>query len=275
MAKGFGIGKPKKVKKSRKDYLDFLRKILWATAESKADPQLLYRLLQGNLDKLDNNFSSVLQDWATATLPELEPRKAYDRALAISNFSKLIQDFAPVNKVNKIEITIAGYEVALIVFTQQSFPQKWAEIQDDLGNAYCDRIRGDWVQNLEQAIAAFQSALQVYTRELFPEDWARTQNNLATAYSDWIGGNREENLELAIFCCEKALQVYTRDVFPEDWAMALTNLGAVYRVRMRGDQTENLRIAISCYKAALKLEFRLGSKKRLSNAELKRNRLQI
>jgi hypothetical protein len=48
-------------------------------------------------------------------------------------------------------------------------------IQDALGNAYCDRIGGDWVQNQESAIAAFQSALQGYTREAFPEDWARTQ----------------------------------------------------------------------------------------------------
>ncbi|MDZ8257256.1 CHAT domain-containing tetratricopeptide repeat protein [Nostoc sp. ChiQUE01b] len=149
------------------------------------------------------------------------------------------------------EIAIVGYETALIVFTKISFPKKWAETNDDLGNAYCNRIGGDWVQNLEKAIAAFKSALQVYIREDYPEDWARTQNNLATAYSDWIGGNREENLELALLCCNNALQIYARDLYPQDWAMVLNNLGAVYRIRMQEDEVENLKTAINCYKAAL------------------------
>jgi tetratricopeptide (TPR) repeat protein len=131
-------------------------------------------------------------------------------------------------------------------------------IQDDLGNAYCDRSKGDWAENMEKAIAAFQSALQGYTDEAFREDWARTQNNLATIYSDRTRGDQAENLEQAIACCENALQVYTRQVFPEDWAMVQTNLGAAYRKRIRGDKAENLEAAIRCYKAALEEYTREG-----------------
>ncbi|BAY63440.1 TPR repeat-containing protein [Calothrix brevissima NIES-22] len=250
MSKGFAKGQ-RRGKANRKYYLDFLRKIIWAIGEGKADIPKVYRLLHDNLDKLNKDLPSVLREWATTTLPKLELSKAYDRALAITNFSNIIQEFPPVSRVISNEIAIVGYETALIVFTKMSFPQKWAETNDDLGNAYCDRISGDWVQNLEKAIAAFQSALQVYTREDYPEDWARTQNNLATAYSDWIGGNREENLELAFLCCNNALQIYVRDLYPQEWAMVLTNLGAVYRIRMQGDAVENLKTAINCYKAAL------------------------
>jgi predicted LPLAT superfamily acyltransferase len=47
--------------------------------------------------------------------------------------------------------------------------------QNNLGNAYKNRIRGERAENLERAIAAYEAALTVYTREAFPEKWAMTQ----------------------------------------------------------------------------------------------------
>jgi tetratricopeptide (TPR) repeat protein len=232
-------------------YLDFLIEVLQATEESSADPQVVYPLMEANLDKLDDNFARVLRDWTTAIFSEVESQEAYGIAVAVGNFSLLIQEFPIGNLASNIEIAIIGYEVSTNVLTREAFPQGWIMIQDALGNAYCDRIGGDWVQNQESAIAAFQSALQGYTREAFPEDWARTQNNLATIYTERTRGDKAENLELAIICCENALQIYRREVFPEDWAMVLMNLGAAYRVRVRGDTAENIEMAICCYKAAL------------------------
>ncbi|MEH2147569.1 hypothetical protein [Nostoc sp.] len=132
MAQGFGTGQ-RSSKQNRKYYLDFLRKIIWTIAESKADIPVVYRLLHDNLDKLNKDLPSVLRDWATTTLPKLELSKAYDRALAITNFSNIIQEFTPVSRVISNEIAIVGYETALIVFTKISFPKKWAETNDDLG----------------------------------------------------------------------------------------------------------------------------------------------
>ncbi|MFN5989193.1 MAG: hypothetical protein ACK47Q_07115, partial [Dolichospermum sp.] len=40
--------------------------------------------------------------------------------------------------------------------------------QNNLGNAYSNRIRGDKADNLENAIAAYNAALEVYTRTDFP-----------------------------------------------------------------------------------------------------------
>jgi tetratricopeptide (TPR) repeat protein len=241
-----------------KAYHDFLIEVLQATEESSADPQVVYPLLEANQEKLDENFASVLRDWLTATLPEVEPEQAYGIAASVGNFSHLIQQFPHGNQSNNIEIAIAGYEVVSTIITHEVSLEEWAMIQDDLGNAYCDRSKGDWAENMEKAITAFHSALQGYSHEAFPEDWARTQNNLATIYSDLTSGDQAENLEQAIACCENALQVYTRQVFPEDWAMVQTNLGAAYRKRIRGDKAENLEAAIRCYKAALEEYTREG-----------------
>jgi predicted enzyme related to lactoylglutathione lyase len=70
--------------------------------------------------------------------------------------------------------------------------------QNNLANAYSNRINGSRADNLERAIEFYQAALTVYTLEDFPEDWAMTQNNLANAYSNRINGSRADNLERAI-----------------------------------------------------------------------------
>jgi tetratricopeptide (TPR) repeat protein len=103
--------------------------------------------------------------------------------------------------------------------------QQWAATQNNLGNAYAERIRGERAENLEQAIFHYQQALEVYTRQAYPQQWAATQNNLATAYAERIRGERAENLEQAIFHYQQALEVRTRQAYPEDWAMTQNNLG--------------------------------------------------
>ena len=125
--------------------------------------------------------------------------------------------------------------------------------QNNLGNAYWDRIRGDKADNLEKAIAAYNEALEVYTRTDFPVDWARTQNNLGTAYSDRIRGDKADNLENAIAAYNEALEVYTRTNFPVDWAMTQNNLGNAYWDRIRGDKADNLEKAIAAYNEALEV----------------------
>jgi predicted LPLAT superfamily acyltransferase len=95
------------------------------------------------------------------------------------------------------------------------FPNIGPSTQNNLGEAYRNRIRGEKAENIELAIASYTAALTVYTRDAFPENWAMTQNNLATAYSNRIRGEKAENIELAIASFTAALTVYTRDAFPE------------------------------------------------------------
>ena len=92
-----------------------------------------------------------------------------------------------------MEAAIKAYEAALTVLTREAFPQDWAQTQNNLGDAYRDRIQGSRADNVEAAIKAYEAALTVFTREAFPQDWAQTQNNLGNAYSDRIQGTRADN----------------------------------------------------------------------------------
>ena len=233
------------------DYIDFLIEILQATGESEGDSKVVYPLLQQNLDKLDNNFADILQDWATAKFSQVEADVAEDIAYIISDFSYLINNFPLGNKANNMEIVIAGYELISTVFTRNSHPENWAGTQYNLGLAYSDRITGDKAENIESAIAAYQNALLVRTKKDFPIDWAMTQNNLGTAYSDRITGDKAENIESAIAAYQNALLVRTKKDFPIDWAMTQNNLGTAYSDRITGDKAENLESAIAAYQNAL------------------------
>ncbi|MDY6940405.1 MAG: CHAT domain-containing tetratricopeptide repeat protein [Cyanobacteriota bacterium] len=235
------------------EYLQFLMQVLQATADSGGNPETVYPLLQGNLDKLDDGLTQILQAWATQTLSEVEPRQAQSIAAVLGEFGNLLQQFPLGNKASNMEMAIASYENALEVLTREAFPENWATTQNNLAAAYSDRIRGERAQNLEKAIASYENALQVRTRDAFPENWAMAQNNLGNAYLYRIRGERTDNLEKAIASYENALQVYTREAFPVNWAMTQTNLVNAYLYRIRGERTDNLEIALASYKNALQV----------------------
>jgi CHAT domain-containing protein len=233
------------------DYVDFLMEVLQITSDTDGEPEQVYPLLRDNLDKLDDNFASLLRDWAMEKLSEVESEQAQYSAGVIVNFSNLIQEFPLGNIASNLEIAITGYEVAATVFTREAFPPNWAKIQNHLAIAYFGRIKGDKAENLESAIGYFQAALSVRTHDASPQDWASTQNNLGIAYFGRIKGDKAENLEAAIRCCQTALSVRTREAFPQDWARTQTNLAIAYSDRIKGDKAENLEVAIGYSQAAL------------------------
>jgi len=117
--------------------------------------------------------------------------------------------------------------------------------QNNLGNAYSNRIRGERVENLELAIVAYNLSLEVYTRDSFPYEWATTQNNLGTAYSDRIRGERADNLEMAIAAYNLSLEVRTPTAFPIDCLQTGRNLGDTANL------IEDLETAIKGYNLAI------------------------
>jgi tetratricopeptide (TPR) repeat protein len=129
--------------------------------ESGGNSEVIYPLLQENQALLDNNFATVLDNWAKATLAQAEPEQAKEIATKICDFSILIQRFPLGNRGINLEIAITGYEVITTVFTRDRFPEDWARTQNNLGNAYLNRIRGERADNLETAIACYQEALTV------------------------------------------------------------------------------------------------------------------
>jgi len=229
--------------------LDFLFKVLQATSDSEGDKQVVYPLLKDNLHLLNENFARVLWNWGMATLTEVYA----EQCQVLGEFSNLIVEFPLGSQANNLEIAIAGYEMALTTFTCDNDSETWASIQNNLGNAYRDRIRGKGAENIERAIASYQAALQVRTRKAFPSDWAMTQNNLGAAYCKRIRGEAAENIERAIASYQAALEVYTYEAFPNYWADTQNNLGAAYCKRIRGEAAENIERAIASYQAALEV----------------------
>ncbi|MEG4577923.1 CHAT domain-containing protein [Microcoleus sp. N3A4] len=239
-------------KSSPSNYRKFLMEVLQATADSDGDPNVIYPLLRDNINLVNDNLAVVLRNWARENLPKLDSQERRIHIIAdVFRFSNAIADYPLGRRASNLEIAIAGYEIALTVVTSQKYAENWANIQNNLANAYHNRIRGEKADNLERAIATFQILLEVYTREAFPFEWARVQNNLGVAYGDRIRGAKADNLEIAISAYQAALEVHTRESFPEDWARTQNNLGLAYGDRIRGAKADNLEIAISAYKTAL------------------------
>jgi CHAT domain-containing protein len=231
---------------------EFLIQVLQVTSDSGGEHNVIYPLLGDNLNLINDDFAAILGNWVRISLPNLNSKEyRYSIIEVVNTFSNAILKFPLGSRASNLEIAIAGYEVALTVFTRQEYPGNWAGTQNNLAAAYTDRIRGEKAENLEIAIAASEASLEVYTREAFPEYWAMTQNNLAIAYLYRIRGEKADNLEMAIAASEAALSVYIREAFPEYWAMSQNNLGEAYRNRIRGEKAENLEMAISAYQKAL------------------------
>jgi tetratricopeptide (TPR) repeat protein len=246
--KGFGQSQPP-TRDAKRFILAFWS---WA-AQAKGDETQLRQFLQSNLDRLDEPLLQALPlVFATLTTNQSATERE-NIALLFAAFGNAVQQFPLGHRWLNLELSVTAYHQALKVLTREAFPEKWAMTQNNLGNAYGERIRNDRAENLEQAIAAYQNALQVRTREAFPEDWAMTQNNLGGAYWNRIRGDRAENLEQAITAYQNALQVYTREAFPEKWAMTQNNLGATYRERIQGDRAENLEQAVTAYQNDLQV----------------------
>jgi hypothetical protein len=85
----------------------------------------------------------VLRNWARETLPNSDSQDIRISIIeVVSNFGKAIQQFPLGSRASNLEIAIAGYEVALTVFTRQEYAEYWAATQNHLGAAYSYRIKG-------------------------------------------------------------------------------------------------------------------------------------
>ncbi|NEO48246.1 MAG: CHAT domain-containing protein [Moorea sp. SIO4A3] len=232
--------------------VDFILEVLQAIADSNGDHQVVEKLLEANIDKLNQTLADKLRAWATSKLAEAKPEQATSLSADIVEFSKIVAKFPLGDKASNIEIAITGYEVALTVDTSEAFPVDWAKTQNNLGVAYYCRIKGKKGQNIEQGIACLQQALRVLT-EAFPYDWARTQNNLGNAYGDRIKGEKGQNSEQGITCYQQALTVRAFEAFPYDWANTQTNLGNAYFDRIKEEKAQNIEQAIAYYQQALRV----------------------
>ncbi|MFM6078521.1 MAG: DUF3110 domain-containing protein, partial [Dolichospermum sp.] len=145
---------------NQQDYLNFLMETVQKISENP-NPQVIYPFWEQKLDKLNDNLVRILDSWARERLTQVTLEEAEYIAEVIFYFSNLIQQFPLGNISANKEIAIAGYEIALTIFTFDTFPQDWAMTQNNLGEVYRNRIRGDKADNLETASTCYREALKV------------------------------------------------------------------------------------------------------------------
>ena len=248
LSQALGLGEDSPLSQSQEDAVSFGMEIMQFIVQTQGDRAQVHQFFRANVGRLDEALLLALPDLFATLIQQNKPSVI---ATVFVDFGDLIQQFPLGSRRLNLELGIAAYEQALQVRTRDAFPEDWAATQNNLANAYNNRIRGERAENLERAITAYEQALHVYTHDAFPEKWAMTQNNLANAYNNRIRRERAENLERAIAASEQALQVYTRDAFPENWAGTQNNLANAYNNRIRGERAENLERAITAYEQAL------------------------
>ena len=170
-------------------YFQFLMEVLEAIENSNANVDIIYPLLEANIDKLDDILAEILRRWALGSFKEVETDIAKSIAAIVFDFGYLIWEFPLGNKASNIEIAVTSYETVLKLYNRQDYPVDWAMSHNNLGLAYWERIKGNKVENIEKAIQSYNKALKVRTRKDFPLDWAQTQNNLGIAYVERIKGD--------------------------------------------------------------------------------------
>jgi hypothetical protein len=70
-------------------------------------------------------------------------------------------------------MAICCYEAALEEHTRERFPEDWAGLQNNLGNAYRERIRGNRAENLERSrskrLVDLMASNDLYQAAKFPQ----------------------------------------------------------------------------------------------------------
>lgn len=219
---------------TQQDYLNFLLEV-WETAQNNNfDHKVIFDLIKTNQDKLDDNFRQVFKDWASAELGK-EEQKKYDIAHFFLHFSTIVRQLKLGRQEVNIEIAITGYRIALLIWNHEEFFSDWALVQNNLGVAYRNRIRGKREHNIELAINCYKGILEsCFSQTLEPQFRIGILTNLGNAYIDRIIGIKGENIQKGIECYESALKICSKEIFSFQWATLQYSLANVYGNRIGG-----------------------------------------
>ncbi|HEY9795776.1 MAG TPA: CHAT domain-containing tetratricopeptide repeat protein [Leptolyngbyaceae cyanobacterium] len=295
MAKGFGLGKPKKGNKKRQEaYLHLIVDLLQCPRGREPKILMAHRnLIDAGLVKMMGMVAMRLADEGDRESANflINLANSLAEALGLSGtsveFPHFLLQMTLAMRSNGNPETVYPILQAYLeqdhLFIQRfrswltdrllydadpDLALDYALVLTSFASVIAEFLLGDRAQNVEEAIACHQTALQVITRDTNPKLWGDTQNALAITYCNRIKGDQAENLENAIDAFEKALQVLTREVSPEQWSKIQNNLGNAYRDRIWGDKAENLERAIAAHQNALQVRTREVSPEKWAMTQL-------
>lgn len=155
------------------EQLTFLLEVLKNTYTSKGDRQVVYPLLQEKLAQSEEGLAEILQVWATEKFARVKPATAKTLAETVFKFSELMQLFPQGSKERNLSIAIAGYQAALLVFTEAVYPQEFAKTEAALIAAKNERQQilefeglSSAVVQLRQQLAATEATLKTMAEEV-------------------------------------------------------------------------------------------------------------
>jgi hypothetical protein len=80
-----------------------------------------------------------------------------------------------VEQKGNMEKVIAHYLAAAEVLTKEEFPERWADIQMSLCDAYLQRVEGVRRENMENALKCFNAYQEVRGEYTLPAGWLKQQ----------------------------------------------------------------------------------------------------
>ena len=169
-------------------------------AEINGGQEAVFAVLAQNLALVNADMGQALIEVGQGILSQNDDLEVPEMIAGLTeNICNYLQQFPLGNPRGKLVSAIAGYHYVLSLRTNN--PEKTAQTQNNLGNAYSDLapFSANPKQEIENAIACYRAALIVRTPELRSADCLRTGSNLGNL------GFKEGLWEIAIEGYEKAI----------------------------------------------------------------------
>lgn len=169
-------------------------------AEMNGGQEAVFAVLAQNLALVNADLGQALIDVSQGILSQNDDPEVPEMIAGLTeNICNYLQQFPLGNPRGKLVSAIAGYHYVLSLRTNN--PEKTAQTQNNLGNAYSDLapFSANPKQEIENAIACYRAALIVRTPELRSADCLQTGRNLGNL------GFKEGLWKIAIEGYEKAI----------------------------------------------------------------------
>jgi len=176
-------------------------------------------------------------------------------AALLNNLGNVLAALAQIRRDGDLyRQSVASFEKALELVSQEASPSEWAETQANLGTALQALGRQEAnAKLLNTAVDAYTAALLVYSREETPEKWLLVMHQLGAALHSCgllLKGNR--TLQKAVVAYKNSLALLDADNFPFELTATHNNRGAVlHHLGESEENPERLKEAIHSYEKAL------------------------
>lgn len=177
------------------------------------------------------------------------------RATLLNNLGNVLAALAQIRRdAGLYGQSIASFEKALELVSQETAPSEWAVTQANLGTALqaMGRQEAD-AKSLNKSVDAYTAALLVYSRKETPEEWLLVMHQLGDAlhsYGLLLKGNR--TLTKSVVAYKNALAQLDADNYAFELTAAHNNRGAtLHHLGESEENPERLKEAIHSYEKAL------------------------